>query len=99
MEKKKIEVEVDKKIRDLVESYDYEYTTRRDAVTFMLANNMDTTTDAFKAYQKEMIEYNVKFSSAKQEIEKTYVFPVSNGAKVNWSLDYDTSMLTIEFVS
>lgn len=95
MEKKTINVKVDEKIRDLVESYDYEYSTRRDAVTFMLSNNMDITTDSFKAYQDEMRKYNVLFSKAKSELEKVYVLPVSEGKKATWSLDYETAELSI----
>lgn len=98
MAKNVTEVKVDAGIRDAVEAYDYEYSSRRDAITFMLANNMDTDTEAFKKYQKEMIEFMAKFTKAKAEVEKTYVFPVTNGARVNWSLDYETCELTITFL-
>lgn len=99
MEEKKIQVvKVDEGIRDVVEMYDYEYSTRRDAVTFMITNNMDISTDAFKTYQKEMIEFSAQFAKAKAEVEKKYVLPISNGARVNWVLDYETAELTITFL-
>jgi hypothetical protein len=96
---KAIVVTVEESDRNHVESMDYECAARRDAVTFMLANNMDITTEAFKAYQKEMTEFNTKFSKAKSEIEKKYVFPVTDGKKVRWTLDYQSCQLTITFIN
>ena len=97
-EKKTEVVKIDEGVRDVVEMYDYEYSTRRDAITFMLTNNMDISTEAFKAYQKEMIEFGAQFTKAKAEVEKKYVLPISGGARVNWSLDYETADLTITFL-
>ena len=93
-----IVVKVDENVRDHVESIDYEYSTRRDAVSFMIANNMDITTDAFKAYQKEMIEFGAQFTQAKAEIEKKYVIPATEGKRVRWTLDYHTCEITITFI-
>ena len=97
MEKKTVTVVVDEKVRNAVEACDYEYATRRDAVTFMLANNMDINTEAFKSYQEEMKKFNVMFSKAKSEIERVYVLPVTEGKPASWSLDYETAILTITF--
>ena len=88
-------VKIDEGLRDVVEAVDYEYSTRRDAIAFMISNNMDISTDAFKTYQKEMVEFGAQFTKAKSEVEKKYVLPVSQGAKVNWILDYETAELTI----
>lgn len=92
-------IKVEEKVRDYVESLDYEYSTRRDLVSFMLANNMSTDTDAFRKYQDEMAEFNAKFKMAKNEIEKTYVLPVIGDKKVRWSLSYDTAELTITYLN
>jgi hypothetical protein len=98
MDKKNvIVINVDENDRNHVESVDYEYAARRDAVTFMISNNMDITTEAFKSYQKEMVEFSTKFTQAKSEIEQKYVIPVSEGKKVHWTLDYHTCSLTITF--
>ena len=86
---------VEESVRDYVESLDYEYSTRRDAVTFMLANNMDISTDSFKKYQKEMAEFSAMFNEAKREIEKRYVLPIIGDKKVTWTLEYSTCELTI----
>lgn len=96
MEKKVIKV--DEKIRDYIESIDYELGARKELVAFMLENNMKVNTDAFKKYQHELTEYSIKFKLAKNELEKQYVFPAIGDAKVNWRLDYSTSELTITFL-
>ena len=81
-------VKVEESVRDYVESLDYEFSSRRDAVAFMISNNMDITTEAFKSYQREMTEYNAQFTQAKGELEKKYVLPVTNGKACRWSLNY-----------
>ena len=95
MEKKTIKI--DEKIRDLVESYDYEYNSRKELIAFMLSNNMDINTDAFRKYQKEMQEFLVQFNTAKEEISRKYVENLLEGRNAKWTLDYATCDLTIEF--
>jgi hypothetical protein len=92
-------IKVDESVRDYVESLDYEYSSRKDAITFMLSNNMNINTDAFRAYQKEMAEFSAMFNTAKREIEKQYVLPIIGDKKVTWTLDYSTCILTIEEVA
>ena len=96
--KNSIVIKIDEGMRDYVESMDYEYSARRDAVSFMISNNMDINTEAFKSYQKEMVEFSTQFIRAKSEVEKQYVLPASNGKKVRWTLDYHSCELTITFV-
>lgn len=91
-------IKVEPAVRDYVEGLDYEYSTRRDLVAFMISNNMDTTTDSFVKYQKEMGEYNTKFKMAKQEIEDQYVKPVIGDSKVRWVLNYRDCELTITYL-
>lgn len=92
------EIIIEDSIRDLIESLDYEYSTRKDAIAFMVSNNMNINTDSFKQYQQEMIEFNVKFIEAKKQLEEKYVLPVIDDYKVNWTLDYRTSKLIITFL-
>lgn len=89
------EIKIDETLKNLAEAYDYEYSTRRDTITFMLTNNMDITTDSFKAYQKEMNEFYVKFNKVKDEIQNQYVLPIIGDKKVSWTLNYETGLLTI----
>ena len=91
-------IKIEEAVRDYVEGLDYEYSVRRDLVSFMLSNNMSTDTDAFKKYQTEMAEYNAKFKIAKNEIEKQYILPIIGDKKVRWVLNYDTAEVTITVV-
>ena len=90
-------VVIDESIRDLIESYDYEYNSRKELISFMIANNMDITTESFKAYQKEMTHFLVKFNTAKEEISKKYVYPIIGDKEATWNLSYPTCELTINY--
>lgn len=99
MSKFKICKMVDPELSDLIESYDYEYSSRKDIIAYMIGNNMDTATDAFNKYQKEMIEYSVKFNEAKSRLEDEYIYKdlECNLKPLNWILDYRTKTLNIDF--
>ena len=96
IENKRIELEVAREIVDIVESYDYEYSARKDVISNIVANGMSIDNDIFKKYQREMIEFNVQFNQAKKEVEEKYVIPATNGALCSWTLDYSTGKLTID---
>lgn len=89
-------IQIEESIRDYIEALDYEYSARRDIISFMLENNMSTTSESFNKYQKEMMEFKVKFATAKQELEEKYVQPLlKENQTVSWKLDYSTCELTI----
>ena len=81
--------------RDIVEKYAYERSSRRDIIAFMLTQNMDISSESFKAYQKEYMEFDVMFNKAKEEIEKEFVPEEYRKAGCSWTLDYETAVLTI----
>lgn len=61
---------------------------------------MTTTTDAFRSYQAELIEYKKKYDLAKAELEKQVVTPfldAHNIPKANWNLDFATHKITIDW--
>lgn len=76
-----------------VERYSYEFEARKNVITEMLSQDMDTSTMAFENYQHELIKYKVLFENAKKEIEENFVKDVEGW--VNWSLDYNSHILTI----
>jgi len=88
-------VKVPEEKKTYVESLDYERSSRRDIIAFMLTQNMDIRSDSFKAYQKEYMEFDVMFNKAKDIIEKTYVPEEDRNKGCSWSLDYETCNLTI----
>lgn len=76
-----------------VESLAYEFEARKSVVTEMLAQDMDTSTDAFARYQAELVKYKAAFEAAKKEIEDQFVADVKGWT--NWNLDYASRTLTI----
>lgn len=82
------------KLIDYMEGLSYEVAARRDVITFMLANKMDTDSAQFRAYHKEYMEFFVQLENAKAQLEKDYVRPNIQG-KAEWNLDYETRLLTI----
>lgn len=89
-------IKIEETIRDYVESLDYEFSARRDIIAFMIENNMNINSEAFGQYQKEMMEFKVKFSTAKKELEERYVLPIlKDNQKAQWMLDYQTCELII----
>lgn len=90
---KKIKIE-NQELINYMESLSYDVAARRDVVTFMLANKMDTNSEQFHSYHKEYMESFAKLEMAKAQVEKDYVLPNSKG-RVTWSLDYGTATMTI----
>ena len=93
-------IEVDEELSNFVDAANYEVNSRLDVISYMLANNMTTTTDAFRSYQAELIEYKKKYDLAKAELEKQVVTPfldAHNIPKANWNLDFATHKITIDW--
>ena len=91
-------VNIAESIVNYIERLDYELNSRKNIVAFMLSSNMDITTESFKRYEDEMVEYQIKFDQAKQELEEKYVLPIIGDNKVNWSLNYRNQELTIDYL-
>ena len=93
-------IEVNEELSNFVEAANYEVNSRLDVIAYMLANNMSTSTDAFRAYQAELIEYKKKYELAKAELEKQVVTPFldTHGIpRANWNLDFATHMITLDW--
>ena len=95
MNEKEIKVTVDEELANYIEGLQYETESRKDLLAFMIGNGYDTNSEAFKAYEKEFQEQFIQYNQAKSELEQKYVYPVTNGVRVNWNLDFGTRELTI----
>ncbi len=78
-----------------LEALSMEMETRKDVIAFMLDRGMDTGSEQFKAYHRELVEFRAKFESAKAQFYQDVVLPLTKGKAVDWSLDYRTSVLTV----
>ena len=70
---------------------------RRDLISFMIANNMDISTEQFQKYQKEYNEFYSEFALAKDQLEqlikKDYL--EDDEELVFWNLDFNSSELEL----
>lgn len=89
---------IDRDDATFVERIGYELSARQSIIKDMLQENAGIHTDTFEAYHKELVEYNAKFETAKREIERKYVLPITEGKRADWTLDYATAELTITII-
>lgn len=67
-------------------------------ITQYINSNYDITNDSFKTYQNEYYNNYNEFNNKKKELKTKYIDPVLNSNdKYSWELNYDTSMVTINF--
>ena len=98
--KKTDSIEVNAELSNYVEAAAYEVNSRVDVISFMLSNNMSTSTDSFRSYQAELIEYKKKYELAKAEVEKQIVKPYLDAHQIpnaTWNLDFATRVITLEW--
>jgi hypothetical protein len=84
--------------QDLVaplEAAGYELEARKEIIKEMLALDMDTETEAFSRYQRELVEYKTKFELLKAEFETNVVKALWPNA-VRWNLQYSSCELVVE---
>ena len=91
-------LKIDKSVVDYIERLDYEQGARKGLIAFMISSNMDISTEAFHKYQDELLEYQIKFDTAKHELEEKYILPIIGDNKVNWSLNYRNQELIIDYL-
>lgn len=92
---KTIEITIDnQQMVELLESLTLETESRRDVISFMLSNDMMTTSsESFKKYHDEYQKFYKQYDIAKQEFQKMYVDVIPNA--VHWSLNFNDSLLTV----
>lgn len=78
-----------------VKKANVEKDSRRDILTYIMQYNIHIPTEQFDRYQKEYDEKFLAFEEAKNNIEKEYVMPATNGRALNWSLNYSNCVVSI----
>lgn len=93
---KTITVTVPEYVRDEVQRYDVERSARRDIIAYILSNDtINIPPERMAEYQKEYDEKFMLFEKAKSKIESEYVKPNAGEKALNWTLDYNTCIVTI----
>lgn len=98
MSKENLTIKIPEEVCLAVQQFDVEYCSRRDIIVYIMQNDINIPQERMSRYQKEYEDKYFSFEAAKNSIEKEYVIPVTEGRKCNWSLDYSTSTITINFV-
>ena len=79
-----------------VQRADVERSSRRDIIIYLMEHpEINVDEERRKLYQKEYDEKYFAFEQAKNNIERDFVIPASDGKANNWSLDYSTNEITI----
>lgn len=92
MQEKKIYVEED--LVNYIEKLDYEQNSIRRLLIDAAERGIQSTS-AFSRWEEQYKEAFMAFEVAKIELEKKYIRPYLNGGKGDWTLDYDSRVLTI----
>lgn len=92
---KKITIENQEVINHL-EALNYEVSSRKDLLSYLIQQGVQPAEPAFQAYHKEFQDFFIQYETAKSELEKVYVKPLGDG--LTWSLDFATKELTVQGV-
>lgn len=91
---------VPEEISNYLERLSREVEGTKDIISFMIENNKNINTDAFKSYKKEFNEVYAEFDLAKQDVQVKFVpFELREDEKeyTSWNLNYATHELTITY--
>lgn len=80
-----------------IEKAQYEYNSTRDVVAYMLGSGYNTDTDSFRSYEDKNLKAYIAYNELKDTMQKTYLESAINGKLLNWSLDFDTSEVTVDY--
>jgi hypothetical protein len=93
MSEKKNVIIVSEEDRNYVQRADVEMSSRQNLIGFMLAHNLDTSTEQFKKYEEEYKNAFLTMETAKEYISNTYLKGIN---AISWNLDYESCELTYE---
>lgn len=94
-----MQIKIDEKLSDYIESLQYEKDRTNEIVAFMLAHDYDTCTEAFRQWDHENQEAFVKYQEARNELENRYIRSrpeFQDNQRIRWSLNFATKTLTAE---
>ena len=83
----------------LFQESEINFISRKDVIKEILENDkLELSNERFEIYQKELEQKAFIFNRFKNELEKTYIYPIlePNQKIIDWSLNYTTNLLTID---
>lgn len=91
---KTITVEVPEDVKNKVQRADIEQSAHKEIIATILERDLAIPAERMNSYQKEYENKFFAFEQAKSEIEREYVRKAVKNP-LNWSLDYNTNIITI----
>lgn len=92
-------ITIPEELRTRAQRANVERDSRRDILLYIMENNLNIPEERIKQYQKEYDEKYFEFEKIKGIIEKEYVQPATDNQALNWSLNYDNCIVTIEVIN
>lgn len=83
---------IDTSLCEKIEALQYEVESRKDLISYIIANGLVINGDQFEKYQTEYKNYFAEYNKAKQEMIDKYIGDNS----IHWNLQFKTKELTIE---
>ena len=77
--------------RNKVQRADVEVASYQNIISYIIANNMDISSERFKEYENKHREALLTFETVKNNLQKKYL---SNVKASHWNLDYSTCELS-----
>lgn len=95
-----LSIKIPEDIKNFAQKCDIEKDSRRDIIIYILQNDISVINEKFDKYQKEYEEKFFAFEEVKKLLEKNFVIPnIPKNKKLKyWSLNYDSSIITIEVI-
>ena len=94
------EITVDQELTNYIERLSREVEGTKEIIAFMLENNKNVNTEAFKSYKKEFDATKAEFDLAREDVQKKYVPQAlidADGDNTSWELDYGTAIIKVKY--
>ena len=91
-------ITIDRAETEAVQKLALEVDSRKEIISYMLAENADMSSDSVKQYQEEYKKFYLEYQQAKDAVEEKYVKPVVDQLgleKLNWTLNFRTSVIDL----
>lgn len=89
-------ITIPEELRNQAQRANIERDSRRDILLYIMQNNLDIPEERIARYQKEYDDRYFEFEQIKNIIENEYVQPAANNTALNWFLNYNNCIVTIE---
>lgn len=80
----------------LIQVLQYEVDARKELLSHMIGAGVDTTSEAFNAYNKNYEDSFKEYNKAKSDMQAKYIEPEITGKLLNWNLNFYTAEVTCE---